>query len=292
MNKVDLFVISNPTFDSPLIRDFIHKYYTRFNKVFYVFSYSQDFNENWRPYTNFIENDLKDKCEIIYSRMSGALNSDWRDEAVHEVLKRSTGDYIFSMEPDFIGDWDKIVDTMLNVDYSLFSVVEHNLTGIRLWPCFWGCKKSLLSQIKYLNFGATVDQRVKDLFGVDYNKRLKFDNDQLKYLNADAVKNFYKEHKIITEEMSVPHFYDHFDLVSTQLMDIVQDDGKQLLLLDRLDVYFKHFAGITHDYLMMYEHGRKARNGPAYRLFHEQCVKTNVQLFPEWVSISNKILEE
>jgi len=46
--------------------------------------------------------------------MSGALDTDWRDECVQEVLKRSTGDYIFSMEPDFIGDWDKIVDFILN----------------------------------------------------------------------------------------------------------------------------------------------------------------------------------
>ena len=292
MNKIDLFVISSPTFDSPIIRDFIHKYHSKFNKVFYVFSYSQDFNEQWLPYTTFVENDLKDKCEFIYCRMSGALNSDWRDESVHEVLKRSTGDYIFGMEPDFVGDWEKIVDIMFNTHYSLFSMVEHNITGIRLWPSFWGCKKSLLSQIKYINFGATVDERVKKLFGVDYNKRLKFDNDRLKYLNADAVKNFYKDHKILTEEMSVPHYYDHFDLVSTQLMDIIQDDGKQLLLLDRLDVYFKHFAGITHDYLMMYQHGIKARNGPSYRLFYEACMKTNVQLYSEWVDISNKILKE
>lgn len=292
MNKIDLFFIAAPSFDSPLTRDFIHKHHSKFNKIFYVFSFSQNFNESWRPFTNFIENDLKDKCEFIYCRMSGALNSDWRDESVHEVLKRSTGDYIFSIEPDFICDWDKVFDFMFNKDYSLFSMVEHNLSGIRLWPSFWGCKKSLLTQIKYLNFGATIDDRVKKLFNIDYNKRLKFDNDQLKYLNADQVKDFYKENKIITEEMPVPYYYDHFDLVSTQLMDIVQDDGHQLLLLDRLDVWFKHIAGISHDFITMYKDGEKARNGPAYKLFFDESMKTNVKLLDEWVNISNKILAQ
>jgi hypothetical protein len=291
MNKVDLFVIAAPNFDSPIIRDFIHKYHNRFNKVFYIFSYSQVFNEKWRPYTTFVENDLKDKCEVIYCRMSGALDTDWRDECVQEVLKRSTGDYIFSMEPDFIGDWDKIVDLILNKNYSLFSMLDSNLSGLRLWPCFWGCKKSLLSQIKYPKFGAPVDARVKQLFGVDYNKKLRFNKDGLQHVDSKDRVKFYKENKIITEEVPFPHFYDHFDLVSAQLMDIIQDDGEQLLLLNRMDdVWYYHIAGITHDFHTMYEHNRIARDTMAYRMFYDYCMKTNVNMFPDWLEVSSRII--
>ena len=67
MNKVDVVIISIPEFDSPLIRDFIHRYHTCFNKIYYVFNYvfASPLTVKERSFIEFIENDLKDKCDNI-----------------------------------------------------------------------------------------------------------------------------------------------------------------------------------------------------------------------------------
>lgn len=293
MNKIDLFVISAPNFDSPIIRDFIHKYHDKFNKIYYLFSYSDHFfRDEWKPIYEFVKQDLDGKCEFINVQASGDITTDWRDECVQQVLKRSTGDYIFSIEPDIIGDWEKIVDMMLNQTYELFSVVDHNLSGIRLWPCFWGCRKSLLSKIKYPKFCAPVDDRVKKLYQVDYNKKLIFEGcSALDAIDISKAHLFYKKYKIVNVENETPKYYDHFDLVSTQLFDLIQDDGKQLLLLNRFEqVYFRHYMGISHDYLTMFEYNRKARDPQVFTDFYNDSIKTDAKLHPQWLEVSKKIL--
>jgi hypothetical protein len=298
MNKIDAFVILPPNFDSPIVRDFIHRYHTKFNKIYYLFSHSYAFfDEKWKPYINFIQQDLDGKCEFIHHQSSGKLDTDWRDECVQEVLKKSTGDYILSLEPDFSADWDSVLELMLNNDYELCSTLESNFTGIRLWPCFWSCKKSTLAKLKYQKFAAPVDERVKNLYKIDYNKYIKFEN--ITKENTIFVNNkieFYNSNKVVSVESEKPIYYDHFDLVSTQLFDFIQDDGKQFLMLNRYEnIKFHHYTGITHDYLMMYEHGRKARNPPphdpmVYDLFYKECLTKNLNFFPEWIEISKKII--
>lgn len=298
MNKIDAFVIIPPNFDSPIVRDFIHRYHTKFNKIYYLFSHSNAFfNEEWKIYTKFIEEDLNGKCEFIYHKSSGDLETDWRDECVQEVLKRSTGDYILSLEPDFSGDWNSILDLILNKNYELCSTIDSNLSGIRLWPCFWSCKKSTLNKLKYPKFAAPVDQRVKDLFKINYNKYIQFENvtKSLGLFVTDKI-DFYKKNKVVNVESTNPVYYDHFDLVTAQIFDFIQDDGDQFILLNRYEnIKFHHYTGITYDYLMMYEHGVKARNSEpndplGYNMFYEECISKNVNLLPEWIEISKKIV--
>jgi len=291
MKKIDLFVICAPNFDSPIIRDFIHKYHTRLNKIFYVISYSDAFfKPEWEVFSEFIEDDLRDKCEIIYANYSGAGDTDWRDECVHKVLERSTGDYIFTFEPDFVANWEQLLYEMENADYKLFASLVYNYSGIRIWPCFWGCKKELLNEIEYKKFAAPVDRRVKDLFKINYNKYIVFENGNDIPLDSN-IDEFIRKNKLVVRDSDKPIYYDHFDLVTTQLLERMNDDGNQLLLLNRMNIWYKHYMGITHDFDMMFKYDRKARETTAYKEFFEYSKNnTSVKLLDEWVTISNKIV--
>lgn len=280
MNKVDVFIISIPEFDSPIIRDFIHRYHTYFNKIYYVFNYVNDqkLTNEQKGYIDFIENDLKNKCEFIYQTHENFYKFDWRGLSVNNVLSKSTGDFIFSIEPDFICDWDKIIDIMINKSYDIFSNYTgspHNLENpdIRLWPSFWGCYKKHLDLIEK-NFSAMPDPRVKSLYNVTYNKSLRFEGDRLMSKNVD---------KFVS--------YDHFDYVSAQLVDIINDNGNNIILLNNIkDIWYEHASGITQDFSTIKYENKLYRSNNCYKLFYEWCKKCNVNFYKDWEERSEQII--
>lgn len=274
MNKVDIFIVSIPEFDSPIIRDFIHRYYNKFNKIYYVFNYikSVKLTDLEIEYVNFITDDLKGKCEIVHQQHERFENHDWRSLSVKNVLEKSDGDYIFSIEPDFFGDWDKIVDVMINKEYDIFTNYTHSGFNDRLWPSFWGCKKSLLNDVD-LNFSAMPDPNIKSIYGITYNKVLKIDDNN----------------KLTVKEQTDFVSYDHFDYVSTQLVEKSCDD-KVLLLNKFKNIWYKHITGITHDFYSIKYQGKMCRNSNEYIEFYEYCKKCKVNFYKEWVERSEKII--
>lgn len=274
MNKVDIFIVSIPEFDSPIIRDFIHRYHTKFNKIYYIFNYvkTMGLNESEKGYTNFITNDLKDKCEIIHQKHESFDKHDWRSLSVKNVLEKSNSDYIFSIEPDFFGDWDKIVDIMINEEYDIYTNYIFNESNVRLWPSFWGCKRSLLNQID-VNFSAMPDPNIKTMYGVTYNKVLKFDNNN----------------KLFVEEKTDFVSYDHFDYVSTQLVEKSCVD-KVLLLNKFKNIWYNHASGITQDFSTIKYENKLCRSNDFYKLFYDWCKKCNVNFYKDWEERSEKII--
>lgn len=280
MNKVDVFIISIPGFDSPIIRDFIHRYHNKFNKIYYVFNYvkGKELTDCEAGYVNFITDDLKDKCEIIHQQHECFDNDDWRSLSIKNVLGKSNADYIFSIEPDFVGDWDKIIDIMINKDYDIFTNYTSGRTdsgflSVRLWPSFWGCKKSLLNQID-INFSSMPDPNVKSMYKINYNKRLTFD----------------ENNKLAVVE-STNTVYDHFDYVSTQLVEKSCDDGKQILLLNRFEnIWYKHIAGITNDFYSIDYSKKLFRRPNDYSYFYKLCRECKVNLYQDWINRSDKII--
>lgn len=278
MNKVDIFIVSIPEFDSPVIRDFIHRYYQRFNKIYYIFNYvkTMGLTESEKGYINFITDDLKDKCEIIHQEHECFDEHDWRSLSVKNVLERSNGDYIFSIEPDFFGDWEKIINMMINEDYDIFSnyTCSNDKTNVRLWPSFWGCKRSLLNSIN-INFSAMPEPKHKVLYKIDYNKVLKFDEND----------------KLIAFELNNTALYDHFDYVSTQLVEKSCDDGKKILLLNRFkDIWYGHSTGITHDFYSVNVHKKIFRMPDEYFKFYNICKKCEVKFYQPWIESSEQII--
>ena len=295
MNKVDVVIISIPEFDSPLIRDFIHRYHTCFNKIYYVFNYvfASPLTVKERSFIEFIENDLKDKCEILHQATELHGVHDWRSLSMNAALVKSNADYIFSIEPDFVGDWDKIVDKMLNVEYSLFTnySAATDISTFRFWPSFWGCKRSLLNKVD-CNFSSMSDDRVKSLCGIKYDKVIKYSPPFSVATDLYTNGTCNLTNKIVKVETDVENaYYDHFDYVSTQLMDLVQDDGKQLLFLNRMpDVWYEHMSGITYDFREVSNGKSMPRTNNAYRRFYELCLLCTVTFFNEWRQVSKVIV--
>lgn len=279
MNKVDIFIVSIPEFDSPIIRDFIHRYYDKFNKIYYVFNYikSVKLTDLEIEYVNFITEDLKGKCEIVHQHHECFDNHDWRSLSIRNVLEKSNGDYIFSIEPDFFGDWDKIVDVMINKEYDIFtnytSCHENSNISVRLWPSFWGCKRSLLNQVD-MNFSAMPSQDVKSMYKIDYNKSLRLDTNT---------------NKLVVKELNISIMYDHFDYVSTQLVE-KSCDSKIILLNNLKNVSYNHITGITHDFFSIKYQNKMCRSSDFYFQFYEHCKKCKVNFYKEWVERSEKII--
>lgn len=295
MHKIDIVIIAAADFDSPMMRDFIHRYHSKFNKIHYIFDVPKYhvLTQNENGYIDFITNDLVGKCDITISRHDGGIH-DWRSVAMNIAIDNSNADYIFSFEPDFIGDWDKIVDIMLNQDYVVFGnyTAGQRIMDVRLWPSFWGCRMSNLKKTDRI-FSAMPNRMIQQSYGVSYNKGVKFfppfDGDKDWAFSAPTMLANKKTIRVVDSIDDVG--YDHFDYVSTQIMEHVIDDGKQLLLLNRMpDIWWEHMTGITYDYQTMSIHNKIARPNIAYTRFYELCRNCNVVFYDKWIDVSNRIL--
>lgn len=295
MNKVDIIVIAYSEFDSPIIRDFIHRYHHKFNKISYIVNENTDgLSDSGKRYVEFISNDLKNKADVIVHQLAGTMPHDWRSEPFVKLINQSTADYVYSIEPDFVGDWDKIVDIMLNGTHSLFTNYTAHQSGVlRLWPSFWGCKIDLLKKID-MNFSSMPDARVLNLYGVNYNKILSFDPPFVLPRDNDFSEptNVLHNKRLCVRTVDAPT-YDHFDYVSTQIVDLVGDDGKEILLLNRMsDIWWEHITGITFDFTSINKEGKTTRSSKTYKKFYDLCMKCNVSFFDDWLKSSNKILDQ
>jgi hypothetical protein len=296
MNKVDVVIIAAAEFDSPMIRDFIHRYHSRFNKIHYIFDVARYhvLTQSENSHIDFITNDLVGKCDITICRHESNGIHDWRSIAMNLAIDNSNADYIFSFEPDFIGDWDRIVDIMLNQEYVLFGnyTAGQRIMDVRLWPSFWGCRMSNLKKTDR-NFSAMPNLATRQSCGVSYNKAVKFfpPFDGTKDFALSAPMTIANKKTICVIDGIEDVVYDHFDYVSTQIMEHVVDDGKQLLLLNRMpDIWWEHMTGITYDYLTMALHNKLARQNTAYTRFYELCRNCNVAFYDKWLDASSKIL--
>lgn len=299
MNKVDIIILALAEFDSPITRDFIHRYHHLFNKISYVVvvgNHPSNLSLSENEYVDFISSDLKNKADVIVHQIVGTLPHDWRSEPFVKLINQSTADYVFSMEPDFVGDWDKIVDIMLNnKSYKIFTnYTAHQNNTVRLWPSFWGCRIDLLKKID-MNFSSMPDERVLNLYGVTYKKMLTYDPPfELSRDGAFSKPNdIANSKKLCVKEVTIPT-YDHFDYISTQLVDLFcVDDGEQILLLNRMsDVWWEHITGITFDFISMYKEGKTVRSPLVYKKFYDLCMKCNVKFFNQWTNTSQRILTQ
>ena len=295
MNKVDVIIIAFAEFDSPMTRDFIHRYYDKFNKISYVVNVNHNgLNDSEKKYVEFISNDLKNKADVVLHQLDGSIPHDWRSEPLVKLINKSTADYVYGIEPDFVGDWDKIVDVMLNGTHSLFTnYTAHQNGAVRLWPSFWGCKIDLLKKVD-MNFSSMPDDRVLNLYGVSYNKMLTYEPSFVLSRDNDFSEpsNILNNKKLCVRTVNVPS-YDHFDYVSTQIVDMVGDDGKEVLLLNRMsDIWWEHITGITFDFISIHKEGKTTRSSKVYKKFYDLCMKCNVNFFDGWLKVSNMILDQ
>lgn len=293
MNKIDIVIITIAEFDSPMIRDFIHRYHHKFNKIYYIFNVNTFIKSIEQSYIDFVTKDLAGKCEIIMSDRGNGGIHDWRSTSMQVALAKTNAEYIYSIEPDFIGDWDKIVENMLTQDYTIFSnyTAQQECRNVRLWPSFWGCKTDVIRKINSV-FSAIPDDRIKQLYGVTYSKVLKFypsfdPSDNSGLFGPQKIAN----NKTIQVEDESEVYFDHFDYVTTQIMENVVDDGKQLLLLNRIpSIWWEHMTGITYDYFTMSMYNKITRQNTAYSRFYELCCKCDVDFFDKWIDVSNRII--
>lgn len=267
--KIDVVIISVTILDSPLIRDFIHKYYNFFNSIYYIFTYN---NETYpdglvcsaeTPYTEFIKSDLKGKCKFItrYSLQDNSLYSDWRDSCMQDFLNQSTGDYILSLEPDVSLDWDKALDIINKKSFKFMSVWRE-----RFWPCFWLCKKELLDNLKYKTFSA-FGNNIKQQANIVYNKKITYIDNKFEVIDVNEQD------------------YDHFNLISTQIVDKI--DKNDILLLDNEGIWWEHYSGITQGYVSMVD------GDDRYKKFYNRCINhTSVNLLNIWKDRSLRIINE
>lgn len=295
MNKVDVIIIAFAEFDSPITRDFIHRYHTKFNKISYVINVNNNgLSDTEKQYVEFISNDLKNKADVILHHLDGSMPHDWRSEPLVKLIKQSNADYVYSIEPDFVGDWDKIVDIMINRTYSLFTnYTAHQNGAVRLWPSFWGCKMELLKKLD-MNFSSMPDARVLSLYGVNYNKMLTYDPPFVLARDTDFSEpiNMLKDKRLCVRSVDSPS-YDHFDYISTQIVDMVGDDDKEILLLNRMnDIWWEHITGITFDFVSMHRDGKTTRSSKVYKKFYDLCMRCNVNIFDKWSNVSNAILNQ
>lgn len=296
MNKIDIFVIAVPEFDSPMIRDFIHRYHDKFNKISYIINVdnSQTLSESENQYIDFIRTDLQNKATVVISNHVAEAPHDWRSACLKEVISNTDADYLFSIEPDFIGDWDKIVDIMLNKNYSIFTnyTAAHGGT-IRLWPSFWGCKTELLKKTDLI-FSAMPAKWTRDFYNVNYNKIISYDPPYRVEVDhkQSSPFNMANSKKLIIVEVDEPS-YDHFDYVSTQIVDMIKENiDEEVLLLNRMpDIWWEHMTGITHDYMCMVRDGKIMRPIGVYKRFYDLCRMCNVKFFSKWLELSDKILQ-
>lgn len=284
--KIDLVTCSAPTFDSPMIRGFIHKYHQLFNNIYYIINVGSKNTIEGNVYYKFIKTDLDCIANVILcdTEENFGPENDWRNISLHEALNDSTAEYFFQLEPDFYSNkWNMILDMLFKSEYSLFSYYEGYSNcpiSTRIWPAFWCVKRDVLNKIDSNASARMIED--KTIFH-SYKKELYYDTNR----------------NVFYTQLSNFEFvgFDHFDYINTQLIDIVSP--KEVLMLNNYFVFnkdFIHLRGITEMFNMginkqLCKSKDEFKNRRAYcKKFYNMCKKSKVNIIKEWEDVMSFLI--
>ncbi len=232
--NTDCFWVGQLAYDWPLMRYFIKKNHTRFNKFYYVVNYTTDIFNN-RPdifqhtqdHVDMIREDLKNyNFEIIYINTDYSCR-DWRDQCFNEFLKKSRSEYIFHLDPDVYIEQEYIehLSTLSEFDFRILCP----RWGSRIWPFLFASRNDIDQTSRDFTTNTICSNFIESIYNKTQNLKLSCDG--------------------------IRHNGDHGDKLILELLELTNFSGWKFFQDD--DVVCKHYNGRTyyHMFLQRRMHG-------------------------------------
>ena len=232
--------------DYPLFRLWLEKHHTRFDEIIICF----DISFRFPIFSSFMQSSLSHIPNIkFFDPVTRDLgNDDWRDKSTRFMVEQSTGDWLFSIEQDWVSkDWEK-----------LFAVTEEAMktndligwwqpAGNYIHPAYWVMKREALEKTKkdfsahapYDHFG-WVTKEAEDLglkitslqdLGINCDVNLQADSFHIGGINQNFLEGLREDYQFHRGEIFAVYNYWSMKALVSQSSEFI---ARSELLQERL----------------------------------------------------------